>query len=36
MNLDAGRTLISVPYSYEANDKPVFEKITGPANNSVK
>jgi hypothetical protein len=26
MNLDAGRTLISVPYSYEANDKPVFEK----------
>lgn len=26
MNLDAGRTLISVPYSYEVNDKPVFEK----------
>ena len=26
MTLNAGRTLLSVPYSYEVNDKPVFEK----------
>ena len=26
MNLSAGRRLISVPYSFEVNDKPVFEQ----------
>jgi allantoinase len=26
MTLDGGRSLISVPYSYEVNDKPAFEK----------
>ncbi len=26
MNLDAGRKLVSVPYSYELNDKPAFEQ----------
>ena len=27
MNLEAGKTLISVPYSHEINDKPAFEKF---------
>jgi allantoinase len=27
MKLDAGRTLVSVPYSHEINDKPAFEKF---------
>lgn len=27
MNLDGGRTLVSVPYSHEINDKPVFERL---------
>jgi peptidoglycan/xylan/chitin deacetylase (PgdA/CDA1 family) len=26
MNLEAGRRLVSVPYSHEINDKPAFEK----------
>ena len=26
MSLDGGRRLISVPYSHEINDKPVFER----------
>ncbi len=26
MTLEGGRSLVSVPYSYELNDKPVFEK----------
>jgi peptidoglycan/xylan/chitin deacetylase (PgdA/CDA1 family) len=27
MTLDGGRTLVSVPYSHEINDKPAFEKF---------
>ena len=27
MTLDGGRTLVSMPYSHEINDKPAFEKI---------
>jgi peptidoglycan/xylan/chitin deacetylase (PgdA/CDA1 family) len=27
MSLDGGRRLISVPYSHEINDKPVFERL---------
>jgi allantoinase len=27
MELDSGRTLVSVPYSHEINDKPAFEKF---------
>ena len=27
MKLDGGRTLVSVPYSHEINDKPAFEKF---------
>ena len=27
MNLDGGRRLVSMPYSHEINDKPVFEKF---------
>ena len=27
MSLDGGRQLISVPYSHEINDKPVFERL---------
>jgi allantoinase len=27
MDLDGGRTLVSVPYSHEINDKPAFEKF---------
>ena len=31
MNLEAGKTLISVPYSHEINDKPAFEKFSRTA-----
>jgi allantoinase len=27
MSLEGGRTLVSVPYSHEINDKPAFEKF---------
>src|SRR6202049_1534747 len=27
MSLDSGKTLVSVPYSHEINDKPAFEKF---------
>ena len=32
MELDGGRTLISVPYSHEINDKPAFERFHRTAN----
>ncbi len=31
MTLDGGRTLVSVPYSHEINDKPAFERLNRTA-----
>ncbi len=31
MTLDSGRTLVSVPYSHEINDKPAFERFNRTA-----
>src|ERR1700683_2163343 len=31
MTLDGGKTLVSLPYSHEINDKPAFERFNRPA-----
>ena len=36
MKLDGGKTLVSVPYSHEINDKPAFERFNRTAENSAR